>query len=75
MGIQNIPLDVDRIIFGVRGALAISAGVDERLVADPPFNRIGVWDLLDRTVGDEGGVAGGRLCNTGDALKFSNDNI
>ena len=42
MEISNLPRDVDRIIFGVRGALAISAGVDERLVADPPFNRIGV---------------------------------
>ena len=75
MKIQNLPRDVDRIIFGVRGALAISAGVDERLVADPPFNRIGVWDRLDRAVGDEGGVAGGLLCMDGDALKFSNDNI
>ena len=38
----GLPLDVDLTMTGVTGALTQVVGVDERLVAEPPFNLIGV---------------------------------
>ena len=67
INLKKLPLDVDLVIFGVKGDWTLQVGVDERLVAELPLNLIGVWDRRESATGDEGGVAGGRLCNDGEA--------